>query len=130
MYRKTGGGKLPLKWLAIESMTHQVYTSHSDVWSFGILLFEIVTLGATPYPSISAEQLLKVLSTGYRMEKPNHCHNSLYEVMNSCWHTNPQARPTFDELSTLLQDFLIKEKSTDINFIELAKLFAKCSDET
>jgi serine/threonine protein kinase len=130
MYRKTGGGKLPLKWLAIESMTHQVYTSQSDVWSFGILLFEIVSLGAAPYPSISADQLVKKLSNGYRLEKPFHCHSSLYDVMHSCWHINPQARPSFDELSAKLQNFLIKEKSSDINFIELAKLFAKCSDET
>ncbi|XP_046812087.1 tyrosine-protein kinase receptor torso-like, partial [Lucilia cuprina] len=73
MYKKTGNGKLPIKWLALESMTHQVYTTQSDVWSYGVLLYEIITLGATPYPSISTSRLLHLLKSGYRMEKPKGC---------------------------------------------------------
>lgn len=58
-------------------MTHQVYTSSSDVWSYGILLYEIVTLGGNPYPSIQTNNLLNLLKTGYRMEKPKNCSNEL-----------------------------------------------------
>lgn len=73
MYRKKGAGKLPIKWLAIESLTHQVYTSHSDVWSYGILLYEILTLGSEPYPSIATNDMVRLLNTGYRMERPTNC---------------------------------------------------------
>jgi serine/threonine protein kinase len=100
----------------------------SDItsWSFGILLYEIVTLGATPYPSIGPEQLLKILNTGYRMEKPRHCHDSLYELMMSCWHANPTDRPSFEELSDKLSRFL---QSRDELHIDLIELFDKCTSE-
>lgn len=98
-------------------------------WSFGVLLYEIVTLGATPYPSIGAEQLLKILNTGYRMERPSHCHHSLYDVMMSCWHANPLERPMFEGLSSQLNHFLKLEHSWDEQFIDLPKLFDKCSSE-
>ncbi|XP_067631715.1 tyrosine-protein kinase receptor torso isoform X2 [Eurosta solidaginis] len=79
VYKKTGNGKLPIKWLALESMTHQVYTTQSDVWSYGILLYEIVTLGGTPYPMIPMNRLLHLLKNGYRMEKPNNCGTEFVE---------------------------------------------------
>lgn len=94
-----------------------------------MLLYEIVTLGATPYPSIGAEQLLTVLNTGYRMERPVHCHRSLYDVMMSCWHANPLNRPIFEELSRQLNHFLKLENSWAERFIDLPKLFDKCSSE-
>lgn len=73
MYKKKGSGKLPIKWLAIESLTHQVYTSQSDVWSYGILLYEILTLGSDPYPAIPTSEMLRLLNSGYRMERPKNC---------------------------------------------------------
>nr|XP_050855251.1 tyrosine-protein kinase receptor torso-like isoform X2 [Vespula vulgaris] len=109
VYKKKGGGKLPLKWMAIEALTHQMYTTRSDVWSFGILLWEIVTLGCTPYPDIPTNHILKLLKTGYRMEKPPNCGENLYNIMYSCWHLRPQSRPTFTELrkdlDTLLNNY-------------------------
>lgn len=77
VYYKSTSGKLPIKWMAIESLTHQIYTSQSDVWSYGILLWEIVTLGANPYPGIATHELLMLLENGYRMEKPNACNDEL-----------------------------------------------------
>ncbi|XP_055678918.1 tyrosine-protein kinase receptor torso [Lutzomyia longipalpis] len=108
MYKKVGNGKLPIKWLALESLTHQVYTSQSDVWSYGVLLYEILTLGGNPYPSVPTNRLLKLLKSGYRMEKPGNCGPQLYELMLSCWMTNPNERPNFSGIVTKL-DHLMTE---------------------
>ncbi|KAG4071503.1 hypothetical protein HA402_011657 [Bradysia odoriphaga] len=106
VYKKATDGKLPIKWLALESMTFQMYTSHSDVWSYGILLYEIVTLGSTPYPSIQTGNLLKLLIEGYRMEKPLNCDDNIYELMLSCWRTVPTERPTFTDIKSKLERIL------------------------
>jgi len=68
---------VPIKWMALESLSDHVYTSKSDVWSFGVLLWELSTLGANPYPGISPERLYRLLKTGYRMEKPDNCSQQL-----------------------------------------------------
>nr|XP_012144959.1 PREDICTED: tyrosine-protein kinase receptor torso-like isoform X3 [Megachile rotundata] len=106
LYRKQGSGKLPVKWMAIESLTHQIYTTHSDVWSFGILLWEIVTIGALPYPGIPTNVILKLLKSGYRLERPTSCSVELYNIMSSCWNVRPQSRPTFTELKESLDKLL------------------------
>ncbi|XP_073848893.1 tyrosine protein kinase receptor torso [Musca autumnalis] len=112
IYKKTGNGKLPIKWLALESLTHQVYTTQSDVWSYGILLYEIVTLGATPYPSIPTNRLLHLLKTGYRMEKPKNCGQNFYDLMYSCWNSTPNERPTFSEIIKKLNAMLNEQQQT------------------
>ncbi|XP_011198952.3 tyrosine-protein kinase receptor torso [Bactrocera dorsalis] len=117
VYKKTGNGKLPIKWLALESMTHQVYTTQSDVWSYGILLYEIVTLGGTPYPSIPTHRLLHLLKTGYRMEKPRNCGPEFYNLMYACWNVNPGERPTFSEIIKILEDFMVDEPERQIETV-------------
>ncbi|KAH8372645.1 hypothetical protein KR009_001911 [Drosophila setifemur] len=103
VYRKTGvSGKLPIKWLALESLTHQVYTSQSDVWSFGVLLYEITTLGGMPYPSISPSDLLQLLRQGHRMKRPEGCTDEMFTLMESCWCSVPSHRPTFSGLKERL----------------------------
>lgn len=89
-----------------------------------------MTLGATPYPAMGADKLLELLNTGYRMEKPHHCHQLLYNVMKSCWQLNPTDRPTFEELSDKFSHFLKLESNWDEQFIDLQKLFVKCTGET
>ncbi|KAB0801376.1 hypothetical protein PPYR_05730 [Photinus pyralis] len=98
-YRKTTDGRLPVKWMAPEALFHRVYTTQSDVWSYGILLWEIMTLGGTPYPSVpSVEKLFQLLRNGHRMEKPACCSLEIYLLMRDCWSYQPNERPIFSEL--------------------------------
>ncbi|ELU15230.1 hypothetical protein CAPTEDRAFT_93002, partial [Capitella teleta] len=105
-YMKTSKGRIPVKWLAPEALFDQVYTTKSDVWSFGVVLWEIVTLGMTPYPGIPHERLFPMLQSGYRMEKPLNCSQELYSVMQICWQTTPLQRPTFKELIVMFEKML------------------------
>lgn len=68
---------VPVKWMAIESLTDHIYTCRSDVWSFGIVLWELVTLGASPYPGLAIGNLYNFLKAGYRMDKPINCSHQL-----------------------------------------------------
>ncbi|XP_053666872.1 tyrosine-protein kinase receptor torso [Anopheles marshallii] len=119
LYRKTSNGKLPIKWLALESMTHQVYTSQSDVWSYGILLYEICTLGGSPYPSISTNKLLRYLESGYRMERPKSCSELLYDLMHSCWNLHPGERPTFSKIVHTVELLQQKDATNEPVIIDL-----------
>ncbi|XP_067858357.1 fibroblast growth factor receptor 2-like isoform X2 [Heptranchias perlo] len=97
-YKKTTNGRLPVKWMAPEALFDRVYTHQSDVWSFGVLMWEIFTLGGSPYPGIPVEELFKLLKEGHRMDKPANCTNDLYMMMRDCWHAVPSQRPTFKQL--------------------------------
>ncbi|XP_073729634.1 fibroblast growth factor receptor 2 isoform X1 [Misgurnus anguillicaudatus] len=97
-YKKTTNGRLPVKWMAPEALFDRVYTHQSDVWSFGVLMWEIFTLGGSPYPGIPVEELFKLLKEGHRMDKPANCTNELYMMMKDCWHAMSSHRPTFKQL--------------------------------
>nr|XP_022288762.1 fibroblast growth factor receptor 2-like isoform X2 [Crassostrea virginica] len=94
-YRKTGDGRLPVKWMAPEALFDRKYTSKSDVWSYGVLLWEIFTLGGNPYPSVPVERLFELLRSGHRMERPPYASKELYNLMSTCWMDAPTRRPTF-----------------------------------
>ncbi|XP_061656648.1 fibroblast growth factor receptor 1-A-like isoform X2 [Syngnathoides biaculeatus] len=101
-YKKTTNGPLPVKWMAPEALFDRVYTHQSDVWSFGILLWEIFTLGASPYPGVPVEDLFKLLKEGHRLDKPSACTQQLYAMMQDCWDAAPSHRPTFPALVSRL----------------------------
>ncbi|KAA8590076.1 hypothetical protein FQN60_014010 [Etheostoma spectabile] len=97
-YLASQKGRLPVKWMAPEALFDRVYTHQSDVWSFGVLMWEIFTLGGSPYPGIPVEELFKLLKEGHRMDKPGNCTNELYMMMKDCWHAISSHRPTFKQL--------------------------------
>lgn len=108
-YKKTGEAPLPFKWLALESISDHVFSTHSDVWAFGIVLWEMFSLAKVPYPGMDANQTLYMkLRDGYRMEKPQYANQDLYDIMLNCWNINPESRPQFSQLDArlgaLLQD--------------------------
>ncbi|XP_010591078.1 fibroblast growth factor receptor 4 isoform X2 [Loxodonta africana] len=106
-YKKTSNGRLPVKWMAPEALFDRVYTHQSDVWSFGILLWEIFTLGGSPYPGIPVEELFSLLREGHRMDRPPQCPPELYGLMRECWHAAPSQRPTFKQLVEALDKVLL-----------------------
>ncbi|XP_034514238.1 macrophage-stimulating protein receptor isoform X7 [Ailuropoda melanoleuca] len=90
--------RLPVKWMALESLQTYRFTTKSDVWSFGVLLWELLTRGAPPYPHIDPFDLPQFLAQGRRLPQPEYCPNSLYAVMLRCWAPDPGVRPTFTAL--------------------------------
>ncbi|KAE9418756.1 hypothetical protein Angca_003363 [Angiostrongylus cantonensis] len=92
---KSKGGRLPVKWMSPEAIRHYEFSAQSDVWAFGVLLFEIITLGGSPYPSVPPEKMLPFLENGGRMERPDNCPENFYEVMCECWTRDPEKRPNF-----------------------------------
>lgn len=97
-YRKGGKGLLPVRWMAPESLKDGVFTSQSDVWSYGVVLWEMATLASQPYQGLSNEQVLKYVMHGGTMEKPENCPAILYMLMSQCWNNNPSRRPTFIDI--------------------------------
>uniref|UniRef100_A0A8C9W148 receptor protein-tyrosine kinase n=1 Tax=Scleropages formosus TaxID=113540 RepID=A0A8C9W148_SCLFO len=98
VYVKKTMGRLPVRWMAIESLNYSVYTTKSDVWSFGVLMWEIVSLGGTPYCGMTCAELYEKLPQGYRMEKPRNCDDEVYELMRQCWRDRPHERPPFSQI--------------------------------
>uniref|UniRef100_A0A4W6DFR5 Vascular endothelial growth factor receptor 3 n=1 Tax=Lates calcarifer TaxID=8187 RepID=A0A4W6DFR5_LATCA len=106
-YVRKGNARLPLKWMAPESIFDKVYTSQSDVWSFGVLLWEIFSLGASPYPGVQIdEEFCKQLKDGVRMRAPETASPEIYGIMLACWQGEPKERPTFPALVQILGDLL------------------------
>ncbi|XP_072048954.1 uncharacterized protein [Amphiura filiformis] len=106
VYRRQNEGRLPIRWMAIESVLGDVHTTESDVWSFGVLLWEIVTLGSRPYPKLKGDDIRKLLKNGQRMPRPKHCSEQLYNIMLACWEKEPSQRPSFEQLMKLLDEIL------------------------
>uniref|UniRef100_A0A8C5M2V7 Mast/stem cell growth factor receptor n=1 Tax=Leptobrachium leishanense TaxID=445787 RepID=A0A8C5M2V7_9ANUR len=110
-YVVKGNARLPVKWMAPESIFHCVYTFESDVWSYGILLWEIFSLGSSPYPRIPVDsKFYKMIKDGYRMLSPECAPTELYEIMNSCWNSDPLKRPTFKQIVQMIEQQLSDDK--------------------
>ncbi|OPJ73139.1 proto-oncogene tyrosine-protein kinase ROS [Patagioenas fasciata monilis] len=112
-YRKRGEGLLPVRWMAPESLIDGVFTNHSDVWAFGVLVWETLTLGQQPYPGFSNTEVLQHVRSGGRLESPDNCPDDLCDLMTRCWAQEPHSRPTF----AYIQDKLQEIRHSPLSFI-------------
>ncbi|XP_019854610.1 PREDICTED: tyrosine-protein kinase receptor UFO-like [Amphimedon queenslandica] len=94
--------KLPIKWMAIESIHDGIFSEKSDVWSYGVLCWEVFNGGKTPFPGLDPAGVIQLLDTGGRLNYPHNdaCSDTIYELMLSCWYESPNDRPLFSELNT------------------------------
>ncbi|XP_060790373.1 tyrosine-protein kinase receptor TYRO3 isoform X2 [Neoarius graeffei] len=97
-YRQGSVSKLPVKWIALESLADNVYTTQSDVWAFGVTMWEIMARGQTPYPGVENSEVYEYLIKGERLKQPPDCPDDIYEIMHSCWSPVPKCRPSFQQL--------------------------------
>ncbi|XP_066130066.1 tyrosine-protein kinase Fer [Saccopteryx bilineata] len=110
VYSSSGLKQIPIKWTAPEALNYGRYSSESDVWSFGILLWETFSLGVCPYPGMTNQQAREQVERGYRMAAPQHCPEEISKIMMKCWDYKPENRPKFSELQKELT--VIKKKTT------------------
>lgn len=103
-YEARVGARFPIKWTAPEAANYSKFSIKSDVWSFGILLTELVTYGRIPYPGMTNAEVLHQVEHGYRMPAPPSCPPRLYDIMLECWHRDPLRRPTFETLQWKLEE--------------------------
>ena len=112
IYEAHTGAKFPIKWTAPEAAIYRRFTIKSDVWSFGILLYELITYGHPPYPGLNNAEVLEALQTGFCMPCPKGCPKQLYKIMTECWRDNAYSRPTFESLHWTMKDFFIENEPT------------------
>ncbi|VDL96357.1 unnamed protein product [Schistocephalus solidus] len=110
-YVAHAGARFPIKWTAPEAANYSRFTVKSDVWSFGILLTEIVTHGRTPYPGMHNAEVLRQVEAGYRMPAPSGCPPALYDLMLECWAAEEDARPAFAQIHARLELLLCDEEA-------------------
>ncbi|XP_073898213.1 ephrin type-A receptor 5 isoform X12 [Castor canadensis] len=107
----TRGGKIPIRWTAPEAIAFRKFTSASDVWSYGIVMWEVVSYGERPYWEMTNQDVIKAVEEGYRLPSPMDCPAALYQLMLDCWQKDRNSRPKFDEIVNLL-DKLIRNPSS------------------
>nr|XP_023484922.1 tyrosine-protein kinase ABL1 isoform X3 [Equus caballus] len=120
-YTAHAGAKFPIKWTAPESLAYNKFSIKSDVWAFGVLLWEIATYGMSPYPGIDLSQVYELLEKDYRMERPEGCPEKVYELMRACWQWNPSERPSFAEIHQAFETMFQESSISDEVEKELGK---------
>uniref|UniRef100_A0A1A9WWA6 Receptor protein-tyrosine kinase n=1 Tax=Glossina brevipalpis TaxID=37001 RepID=A0A1A9WWA6_9MUSC len=127
-YKKQGEAPLPIKWLALESLSDHIFSTYTDVWSFGIVLWEFFSLAKVPYPGMDPNQSLYLkLKDGYRMEKPPYANDDLYDIMLECWSTNPERRPLFNVLKEKFASMLGEEVTN--HYVDLNEPYLRVNSE-
>ncbi|KAM4739104.1 megakaryocyte-associated tyrosine-protein kinase [Anableps anableps] len=112
--KETDKAKLPVKWTAPEALKKEKFSTKSDVWSYGVLLWEIFSYGRQPYPKMSLKEVKEKVEGGYRMEAPEDCPPSVYSIMKLCWEQEPRKRPGFSKLREKLEQELGKMSPSSV----------------
>ncbi|XP_060769943.1 ephrin type-A receptor 7 isoform X5 [Neoarius graeffei] len=107
----TTGGKIPVRWTAMEAIQYRKFTSASDVWSYGIVMWEVMSYGERPYWDMSNQDVIKAIEEGYRLPAPMDCPPGLHQLMLDCWQKERADRPKFDQIVAIL-DKMIRNPST------------------
>jgi serine/threonine protein kinase len=109
-YRVQTRGKLPVRWMAVESLAFRKFSSKSDVWSFGVLMWEVFTFGMVrPYRQVEVRDLLDLLESGKRLHQPRGCPREAYALMMQCWDKDARVRPDFTALRVTLSQWVQRE---------------------
>uniref|UniRef100_A0A6J0VEA7 receptor protein-tyrosine kinase n=1 Tax=Pogona vitticeps TaxID=103695 RepID=A0A6J0VEA7_9SAUR len=103
---ETKGGKIPIRWTAPEAIAQRIFTSASDVWSFGIVMWEVLSYGDKPYGDMTNQEVMKSIEDGYRLPPPVDCPSVLYDLMKVCWSYDRARRPRFREIHAQLEHFI------------------------
>lgn len=122
MYEMKHGGQVPVRWMSPEALTMGIFSIKSDVWAFGITLWEIVTLGSTPYIGMSASEVINYIRQGNICSQPVHCNDHLYDLMKSCWAYKSDDRFTFTQIKYHLMKMLLaiqENNNNKDNYIDL-----------
>ena len=112
-YTAHPGAKFPIKWTAPEGLAYNRFTTKSDVWAFGILLWEIATYGMSPYPGVELTEVYQLLESGYRMECPPGCPARIYDLMKQCWNWEPNERPSFHDIHFAMEHMFQESSITE-----------------
>ncbi|KAM3837634.1 ephrin type-A receptor 3 isoform 2-T2 [Vipera latastei] len=107
----TRGGKIPIRWTSPEAIAYRKFTSASDAWSYGIVLWEVMSYGERPYWEMSNQDVIKAVEEGYRLPPPMDCPAALYQMMLDCWQKDRNNRPKFEQIVSIL-DKLIRNPSS------------------
>ncbi|XP_015200740.1 tyrosine-protein kinase Tec isoform X2 [Lepisosteus oculatus] len=103
-YTSSSGAKFPVKWSPPEVFNFCKYSSKSDVWSFGVLMWEVFTEGKMPFENNANHEVVTMVSQGHRLYRPKKAPPNMYEIMQLCWHEKPEERPTFSQIAVLIKE--------------------------
>uniref|UniRef100_A0A3Q1H0X1 Tyrosine-protein kinase n=1 Tax=Anabas testudineus TaxID=64144 RepID=A0A3Q1H0X1_ANATE len=105
-YTSSAGSKFPVRWSPPEVLLYCKFSSKSDIWAYGVLMWEVYTLGRLPYDRLNNTEIVEQVSRGMRLYRPQLANEKVYNIMMTCWHEKPDDRPTFQELALVVQDLL------------------------
>lgn len=112
-YTAHAGAKFPIKWTAPEGLAYNKFSTKSDVWAFGVLLWELATYGMSPYPGADLTEVYHLLERGYRMDRPAGCPANVYRLMLKCWQWEAKDRPTFKDIHNALENMFEKSSISE-----------------